>query len=184
MFISELFRRIRFWREADRIGPEMILTHWRLYFPSLMVKMCQRKFKYFDSTAEIRPGAYAIWCSNISIGKRVVVRPGSILEADLGEGHEIIIEDDVLLGPGVHIYIDDHAFANPYVPIIDQGYEPSQSVVIKKGAWIGANAIILRGVTIGENSIIGAGSVVTKSVPPRVVAVGCPAKIIKYLEYN
>lgn len=184
MFIFELFRRIRFWLEADRIGPEMILTHWRLYFPSLMVKMCRRKFKYFDATAQFRPGAYAICCSNISIGKRVVVRPGSILEADPDKEYGIIIEDDVLLGPGVHIYIDDHSFANPSVPIIDQGYEPCQSVVIKKGAWIGANAIILRGVTIGENSVIGAGSVVTKSVPPRVVAVGCPAKIIKYLEHN
>jgi acetyltransferase-like isoleucine patch superfamily enzyme len=70
------------------------------------------------------------------------------------------------------------------MPIIDQGYGPSRTVIIKKGAWIGANAIILRGVTIGENSVIGAGSVVTKSIPPRVVAVGCPAKIIKYLDNN
>ncbi len=44
------------------------------------------------------------------------------------------------------------------------------------------NVTILAGVTIGENAIIGAGSVVTKDVPDNAVVVGCPAKVIKYLD--
>jgi acetyltransferase-like isoleucine patch superfamily enzyme len=46
--------------------------------------------------------------------------------------------------------------------------------------WIGVNAIVLNNITIGDGAIIGAGAVVTKDVPPYAIAVGCPARIIKY----
>ena len=54
-------------------------------------------------------------------------------------------------------------------------------VKIGKGAWIAPGCIILQGVTIGEMAVIGAGSVVTKNIPPLCVAVGAPAKVIKEL---
>lgn len=169
----------------DRIGPDIPSTHWKLFFRSSMIRLCQKKFKQFDITSEFRPGAYAIGCSKISIGKRVVIRPGTCLHADpMDNRAEIIIENDVLIGQGVHIYINNHRFDRTDVPIIDQGYYESNGVVLKRGAWIGANAIILPGVTIGKNSVIGAGSVVTKSVPDYVIAVGNPAKVIKNLNYS
>lgn len=180
MSIKELVNRVKFWKTADRIGPDMPYTHWRLYFNSTMVNLCQKKFKYFDESAEFRPGAYAFCCSKISIGKRVVVRPGSVLHADERKGeHGIIIEDDVLLAPGVHIYTNTHSFDKADKSPIDQGYYSSGQVVLKKGCWIGANAIILQGVTIGENAVVGAGSVVTRDVPAKMVVGGIPAKIIK-----
>ncbi|MCT7525393.1 hypothetical protein N5T77_10065 [Aliarcobacter cryaerophilus] len=83
------------------------------------------------------------------------------------------------MGASVHFYVNNHKFDRIDVPLIEQGYYPSQTVVIKEGAWIGANSIILPGVTIGKNSVIGAGSIVTKSIPDFSVAVGNPAKIIK-----
>ena len=55
----------------------------------------------------------------------------------------------------------------------------SAPVIIEDNVWIGKNVIILKGVTIGEGAVIGAGSVVSKSIPPRCLAVGNPAKIIK-----
>ena len=91
----------------------------------------------------------------------------------------IIIEDDVMMGAGVQIHVNNHRFDNPHIPLIDQGYYPDKLVVLKQGCWIGANAIILPGVTIGKNSVVGAGSIVTKSVPDGVVVVGNPARIIK-----
>ena len=180
MSLKEFVDRIKFWKTADRIGPDMLYTHWRLYFKSTMVNLCQKKFKHFDVSAEFRPSAYAFGCSKISIGKRVVIRPGSVLHADDRKGEQgIVIEDDVMLGHGVHIYTNTHRFDNPNISLIDQGYYPSGRVILKKGCWIGANVIILQGVTVGENAVVGAGSVVTKNVPAKVVVAGNPATIIK-----
>jgi acetyltransferase-like isoleucine patch superfamily enzyme len=183
--ISEIVRRIKFWNGSDRIGPDMLSTHWRLYFHSTMKILCDKKFNKFGSNAQFRPGAHAVTCSKIDIGANVVIRPVTHLFADPRDGGgKIIIEDDVLIGGGVHLYTVNHAYSNSQLPIIHQGFsDPSleNSIVIKRGAWIGANAIILSGVVVGENSVIGAGSIVTKSIPSRVVAVGNPAKIIKQL---
>ncbi len=182
MLIIEFFQRIIFANKADRIGPDLFGTHWKLHFRSKMIKLCKKKFKYFADTADFRPGAYAIACSKISIGENVVIRPESMLFADpRPNGAGIFIGDDVLIGSGVHIYVTNHKFADPNIPIIFQGHQDSERVVIKRGAWIGANAIILPGVTIGENSIVGAGSVVTKDTPDRVLVVGNPAKILRYI---
>jgi len=55
-------------------------------------------------------------------------------------------------------------------------------IVIEDNVWLGLNAIVLKGVIIGRNSVIGAGSVVTKNIPPNVIAAGNPCKVIKSLE--
>ena len=183
--IGEIIARITFWRSADRIGPDILLTHWRLYFKSTMRALCSEKFKHFGTGAEFRPGAYAVSSSKISIGANVVVRPGTYLFADPADGGgEITIEDDVLLGSGIHIYANNHEISDTGRPIIAQGHRKSQSsnsIVIRRGSWIGAGVIILPGVTVGENAVVGAGSVVTKSVPPRVVFAGNPGKVIRSL---
>jgi maltose O-acetyltransferase len=56
---------------------------------------------------------------------------------------------------------------------------PPKSIILEDNVWLGARVTILKGVTIGHDSVIGAGSVVTKSIPPRSVAVGVPASVIK-----
>lgn len=177
-----LFKKIKFDLNADRLGPDLPFTHWRLYFKPLMSKLCKKKLKYFADTAEIRPGVFIIACSKVSLGKRVSLRPGTMLFADPREnGAGITIEDDVLIGSSVHFYVNNHRFDDSEIPIIDQGHYPSEPIVVKRGAWIGASAVILPGVTIGRNAVVGAGSVVTKSVPDKVVVVGSPAKIVKCL---
>jgi acetyltransferase-like isoleucine patch superfamily enzyme len=178
--LSEILNRIDFWKKVDRIGPDVPWTHWRLHFKSTMQALCKKKFMHFAEGADFRPGAYAVGCSRISLGKRVVIRPGCMLHAnpDMVEA-SITIEDDVMIGSGVHIYLDKHRFDDPYVPIINQGDFPPKPVVLKRGCWVGANSIILPGVSVGENSVIGAGSVVTRSVPARVLVAGNPAKIIR-----
>lgn len=177
---KELNSKIRFWKNVDRIGPDILGTYWRLFFRSKMIQLCKKKFYYFGEEADFRPGAYAVGCSQISIGKRVVIRPGTMLHAETQSlGLSINIEDDVLIGCGVHIYVENHRFDIPNVLISEQGHSQAKMVTLKKGSWIGANSIILPGVTIGENAVIGAGSIVTKSVPDKMVAVGNPAKVVR-----
>ena len=177
--IREIFKRIDYWAKADRIGPDFPLTHWRLHFDSSMRKLCKKKFLKFDEGAVVRPGVYADACSKISIGKSVVIRPGTFLFADpTPNGGGITIEDFVLIGPCVQFYTNNHSFSDSKLPIFFQGYPPathSDSILVKEGAWIGAGSIILPGVIIGENAVVGAGSVVTKSVSPGAVVGGAPA---------
>ena len=58
-------------------------------------------------------------------------------------------------------------------------YETLKRIVLGNGCWIGANVVILPGVTIGDGAVIGAGSVVTKDIPPNVVAVGSPCRVLR-----
>jgi len=177
VLLSELYEKIIFCRNTNRVGPDIPFTHWMLHFKSTMRKLCKSKFLYFSSTAEFRAGAYAVFTSQISIGDKVVIRPGSMLFAD--EFAKITINNNAMIGAGVHVYVNNHKFDDIGIPIIEQGYYPSEGVVICKGSWIGANTIILPGVTIGENSVVGAGSIVTKDVAAHAVYAGNPAKLIK-----
>lgn len=174
---KEFIQRWQWSKNADRLGPDMLATHFLFYFPTIQKKICQKKFLYFGENAEFRIGAYAVGCSNISINENVVIRPTSILMANV-DG-KITIEKDVLIGSGVHIYTANHKFDNLNIAIYYQGHTESKSVTLKKGCWIGANSVVLPGVTIGENAVVGAGSIVTKDVEPYTVVGGVPARLIK-----
>lgn len=63
--------------------------------------------------------------------------------------------------------------------IISPDYTNSKPITIGNHVWIGENVMILKGVTIGDGAIIGAGSLVTKDIPPRCLALGSPAKVIR-----
>ncbi len=182
--IRNILTKRSFDLKADRLGPDCPFTHWRLYYKKTMFELCTSKFSSFSEGAEFRAGAYAVTCSKISIGKNVVIRPNTMLFADPREGNvgEIILEDNVMLGSGVHIYVANHEFSNPNVDIIFQGHKSAKSVIVKKGAWIGANSVLLPGVIVGENSVVGAGSIVTKSVMANSVVAGNPARIIKKIK--
>lgn len=169
--------------KVDRIGPEVPLTHWMLHFKSLMRWLCNKRFKQFGLHSEFRPGSYADNCSSISIGKNVIIHPQSMLFSEEGiNTPNIIIEDDVLLGPGIHMFVPFHKYSDPIKPISEQGYEYKGDIKICEGSWIGANTIIMSGVTVGKHAVVGAGSIVTKDIPPHTVVAGNPAKVIKKIE--
>lgn len=91
----------------------------------------------------------------------------------------IIIGDNAMLAPGVHIYSATH----PLDPEErNSGKEYGKPVKIGNNVWIGGRSLIAPGVTLGDNVVVAAGSVVTKSFPDNVVIGGNPAKIIKYIE--
>jgi acetyltransferase-like isoleucine patch superfamily enzyme len=96
-----------------------------------------------------------------------------------GQGN-VTIADNVLIGPGAKILSSNHSIEK-HIPI---RFQPDllKPTVIKNDVWIGANAVILGGVTIETGAIVGAGSIVTKDIPSYAVALGNPAKIVKYRE--
>lgn len=104
-------------------------------------------------------------------GDRVYVGP----RCHLGLVH---LEADVLLAAGVHVPSGGrtHFTDDPTVPIREQGGK-RQVVRIGRGAWTGSAAVVLA--DVGEGLVVGAGSVVTKPLPPNVVAAGVPAKVIR-----
>ncbi|SNR40990.1 DapH/DapD/GlmU-related protein [Flavobacterium sp. ov086] len=107
---------------------------------------------------------------HITIGKNVFINFDCTFLALGG----ITIEDDVLIGPKVSLITENH----PLNPEERKGLT-GKPILIKKNAWIGANATILPGVTIGENAVVAAGAVVSKDVPDNTIVGGVPAKFIK-----
>jgi acetyltransferase-like isoleucine patch superfamily enzyme len=91
----------------------------------------------------------------------------------------IVIEDQVTISHRVMILTHTDAGTSP---LRDEFIATTQApVVIRRGAYIGANVTILQGVEIGESSVVGAGAVVTRSVPPASVVAGVPAKTVRTL---
>jgi acetyltransferase-like isoleucine patch superfamily enzyme len=114
--------------------------------------------------------------------------PGNILEigdnVDLATGvlittkGGVTIKERTLIGYRTQILSSNHIIPLDSQPIFSSGHEHSP-VMIDKDVWIGANCIILPGITVGEGAVIGAGSVVTKSVPPWTIVAGVPARIVR-----
>lgn len=110
----------------------------------------------------------------ITIGNSSAVGAQSFLGGQGG----IKIGNDVIMGPQVRIFSENHNYALPDVIIRKQG-ETRKGVTIGDNCWIGAGATILDGVVIEAGCVIAAGAVVTKSVPANSIVAGVPAKIIQ-----
>jgi acetyltransferase-like isoleucine patch superfamily enzyme len=92
----------------------------------------------------------------------------------------VTIEDEVFIGHNVTFINDRYPRATTSGGALQTEADWScESTVVKRGASIGSGAVLLCGVTVGENAIVGAGSVVTRDVPPGAVVVGNPARILK-----
>lgn len=92
---------------------------------------------------------------------------------------DIYVGSHTMIGPNVTICTASH----PLSPAMrERGLQYNRPVRIGENVWIGAGAIILPGVTIGDRSVVGAGSLVLRDVPPDVVVVGSPARIIRSVD--
>jgi acetyltransferase-like isoleucine patch superfamily enzyme len=112
--------------------------------------------------------------ARIKIGKNCLISEFNVLRGQGG----ITIGDNVYTSPFVQMVAVNHVYHVSEQPIIAQGIT-AQGIVIEDNVWIGSGAIILDGVRIGKGAVIAAGAVVTKDVPPRTIAAGIPAKVIK-----
>lgn len=83
-----------------------------------------------------------------------------------------------MLAPGVKVVGNDHVFQRPGTAIIFSGRPPFKQTKIGRDVWVGANAVVISGTNIGDGAIVGAGSIVTRDVPPLTVVGGVPARVI------
>lgn len=119
--------------------------------------------------------------SNVSIGESTYLGDNvffNCLLAKVEIGNFVIVADDVLFITGDHRF---DVVGRRICEIADDEKKPENdlNIFVQDDVWIGSRSIILKGVTIGEGSIVGAGSVVTKDVPPYTIVGGNPARIIK-----
>ena len=143
----------------------------------------------------------ALSANGISFGRNVTVGKGAIIvctgvvahkgvglkigdnsaigaQSFIGAQGGITIGNDVIMGPGVRIFSENHNYDRKDIPIRKQG-ESRKEVVIEDDCWVGSGVTILGGVTVGKGAVIAAGSVVTKNLPSYSIAAGVPARIIK-----
>lgn len=123
---------------------------------------------------EIRPPLHVDYGSQISIGARCFANFG-LVALDVAA---ITIGDDVQIGPHVQLLTPTH----PLDPERRRAkWEGAQPITIGDNVWLGGGVIVCPGVTIGDDTVVGAGSVVTRDLPDRVLAVGNPARVVREL---
>ena len=125
---------------------------------------------------ETKIGAFVEIQKNAFVGRRCKISSHTFI----CEG--VTIEDNVFIGHGVTFINDTYPRAttgNGQLQI-EQDWK-LECTVVKKGASVGSGSTILANVTIGENAIVGAGSMVTKDVPPNAIVAGNPARLLRYI---
>lgn len=123
------------------------------------------------STAFIEPDFFCDYGYNIFLGENFFANHHCVmLDAAL-----ITIGNNVLLGPAVHIYTTTHPLDAAERA---SGMQLCAPVTIGDDVWIGGHSVIMPGISIGKGAVVGAGSIVTRPVPPGAVVCGNPARII------
>jgi sugar O-acyltransferase (sialic acid O-acetyltransferase NeuD family) len=123
----------------------------------------------FDFATLIDPSA--IIGSHTKIGKNCIIAPQCLLTVDIYVGDNVNLNHGCILTHDVTI--KDHVFLGP-------GCQLSGGVSIQTGAELGTGVIVIPSKVVGAWSVVGAGTVVTRDIPPHCTAVGVPAKVIKY----
>jgi acetyltransferase-like isoleucine patch superfamily enzyme len=137
-----------------------------------------------------------VFGDNVTVGSYSMIRPSGYYGREIGEGLEIgdrsnvgpycylgasggiRIGADVMMGPRVSLFAENHNFESTDVTMREQGVS-RQEIVIEDDCWLASGSVILAGVTIGKGSIVAAGAVVTRDVPPYSIVGGNPARVIR-----
>ena len=131
----------------------------------------------FGKTREsvhVVPPLYCDYGTNIQVGKNFFAN----YQLTVLDCAPVTIGDNVQIAPNVSIYTAGHPL---HPDSRNSGYEYALPITIGDNVWIGGNVVICPGVTIGDCAVIGAGSVVTRDVPPWTVAAGNPCRVLRQI---
>jgi maltose O-acetyltransferase len=128
----------------------------------------------FGDESNVRPPFRCEYGFQLHIGARTFANFGLVC-LDVAR---VTIGDDVQIGPGVQLLTPTHPLEPG--PRRDK-WESASPITIEDNVWLGGGVIVCPGVTIGRDTVVGAGSVVTRDLPPGVLAVGNPARVIRHL---
>ena len=165
----------------------LIRRYWYVFrFKFKKIVMIERGCEFID------PTNISFLDNGISIGKNCffTAEGGEIIidsktsfnrnvHINASVGGQIKIGKHVLIGPNCVMRTSGHIFLNPNMLIQNQGHT-IKNIIINDDVWLGSNVVVLGGVDIGKGSVIGAGAVVINDIPEYAIAVGVPAKVIKY----
>lgn len=156
-----------------KITYRVISIKVKLFLKRLYIQIVKHKYKKFGKRNYIWAPVIIIGKYNIEIGSDVVINSFTHIWGHGG----IVIGDRVMIA--AHTVIasithDSEAENMRFAPVI------KKKIVIEDDVWIGSGAKILPGITLGKGCIVGAGAIVTKDIPANAVAVGAPAKVIRY----
>ncbi|VXC13431.1 sugar O-acetyltransferase [Nocardioides sp. AX2bis] len=121
---------------------------------------------------ELRPPLQVDYGTNLHVGARCFANFG-LIALDVAP---ITIGDDVQIGPNVQLLTPTHPID---ADLRRAKWEAAEPITIGDNVWLGGGVIVCPGVTIGADTVVGAGSVVTRDLPPGVVAVGNPARVLR-----
>jgi maltose O-acetyltransferase len=132
-------------------------------------------FGTFGEGSVIRPPLVCDYGSFLHVGDHAFVNFGLVAL----DAAPIIIGDHVQIGPNVQLLTPTH----PLDPGLRRdGWEGAGPITLADNVWLGGGAIVLADVTIGADTVVGAGAVVTRDLPPGVVAVGNPARVVRRID--
>lgn len=160
---------------AQRVACQTQLYDYNLSRPTEPEKRTAMLRALLGSAGEgvfIEPPFKCAYGSNIHIGERFYANFNLVIVDDV----EVYIGDNVMFGPNVTISVTGHPI---HAEARCHGEQFSRPIYIEDGVWIGSNTVVLPGVRIGRGSVIGAGSVVSRDIPPGAVAVGAPCRAIR-----
>lgn len=163
------------WLEAERVAGKELIHDYNATRPSDAAgreSLLARILGAVGTGCWIEPPLRASYGTHVHVGDDFYANFNLTLVDDA----EIHIGDRVMIAPNVTITTAGHP-VHPDLRV--GGNQFSLPVHIEDDVWIGSNVVILPGVRIGAGSIVGAGSVVTRDVPPMVVAVGVPCRVLR-----
>lgn len=175
MISAQNIKRALFWLVYYLLARHLPRSDVKYSFGARQIRafILKRLFNKCGKSVNIEPKVIFFNLTESEIGNHSGIGMNSLVGT-------VKIGCDVMIGEGLVAISKNHEFANTEIPMRLQGFQKDRPIIIEDDVWIGTRVTILPGVRIGKGSVIGAGSVVTKNVPPYAIFGGNPARLIRH----